>query len=98
MGFMIKLKTRDEDNEITLRGNDDGTVDFVKEVNTATGLQLQPYKFFSSIESAVERIFKVRVNNREATTLEQLLKNVKEEREELRKEFAGIKLWTVNKQ
>ena len=90
MGFIIRLKTKCENEEIILRGNDDGTVDFVKEVPSKDTFIIQPYKFFSSIENAIERIFKMRVNNREASTLQELLINVEQEREELRNEFKGL--------
>lgn len=91
MGFLIKLKTRCEDQEVMLRGNDDGSVDFVKTVEMSGKPTLVPYKYYTSILTAIDAIFRLRVNNREASTLEELLKNVKEEREFLNNEMRGVK-------
>lgn len=90
MGFAIKLKTRCEDQEIQLRGNEDGTVDFVKEVVMNGKPTLVPYKYFTSIVTAIDAVFRMRVNNREAGNLEELLKNVKDEREFLKNEMRGV--------
>lgn len=97
MGFLIKdIKTREGNETIIIRGCSDGTVEFVKEVTQTdkdTGeekLVLVPYKFFSLIDNALDRLFRMRVCNRDAATLQELLANVKEEREAIRKEFEGI--------
>ena len=95
MGFEIRMKTRDGDGEVILRGNNDGSVDFCRE---ADGLDseknpikvMQPFKFYSTLDMAINRLFKMRICNRDASTLQELLANVKEERELLAKEFEGI--------
>lgn len=90
MPFLIKLKTRCEDQEVQLRGNEDGSVDFVKEVVMNGKPTLVPYKYHTSIITAIDAVFRMRVNNREASTLEELLKNVKDEREFLKNEMRGV--------
>lgn len=103
MGFVARMKTRNGTEEIIIRGNEDGTVDFVKELNVTdkeTGkekLILNPYKYFITIDSALERIFRMRCNNRDAETIQEILANVKEERELLRKEFEGITTTTTRR-
>lgn len=90
MPFLIKLKTRCEDQEVQLRGNENGSVDFVKEVEMNGKPTLVPYKYYTSIVTAIDAVFRMRVNNREASTLEELLKNVKDEREFLKNEMRGV--------
>jgi hypothetical protein len=95
MGFRISVKTRNGTEEVIMSGNDDGTVEFVKELTVKvadtdqTKITYAPYKYFMNIDSAIDRIFRMRCNNRDADTLQELLKNVKEERELLQKEFSG---------
>lgn len=95
MGFEIRIKTSEE-GEVILRGNNDGTIDFCKEVQgkdpkTKKPVTLvQPYKYFVNIAEALNRVFQMRVNARNVETLKELLEAVEEEREELRKLFAGI--------
>lgn len=96
MGFLVKVKTREEQNEIVIRGCEDGSVEFVREITSVdkdTGEEsiiLAAYKFYSNIDLALDKLFRMRCCNRDASTLQELLVNVKEERELLRKEFEGI--------
>lgn len=98
MAFEFKCKTREGDGEIIIRGTNDGQVEFCREVNVLdpetkkpTGeVSLQPFKFFAAIEHAIDKLFRMRVCNRDANSLEELLSNVKEERELLHNEFEGI--------
>ena len=96
MGFLIEgIKTRDGDGSVTIRGCEDGNIEFVKWVvstNTRTGEDTSgwaPYKYFASIEMALDKVFRMRVCNRDAKTLEELIVNVKEERASLHEEFAS---------
>jgi hypothetical protein len=90
MGFLVKVQIRQGNDGVILRGNEDGSVDFVKEIDSEKGLIYSPYKYFATIESALDRVFRMRCNNRDAETLQELLANVREERELLKKEFEGI--------
>lgn len=93
MGFQIRCKTRNGEQEVIMRGNDDGGVDFVREIELTdkdtgkTKINLASYKYFSNIGSALNRLFEMRIANRDASTLQELLANVKEERELMQKEF-----------
>jgi hypothetical protein len=100
MGFLIRnIKTRDGEGIVNIRGCDDGCVEFVRISMTAeivdkekTGNEVElilPYKFYNSIESALDKLFRMRVCNRDATTLQELMQNVKEERELLTTEFSS---------
>lgn len=103
MGFVVRMKTRNGTEEIIMRGNEDGTVDFVKEITTTDketnkkSIVLNPYKYFVNIDSALDRIFRMRCNNRDAETVQELLANVKEERGLLRKEFEGITTQSIRR-
>ena len=94
MGFLIEVSTGEE-GKLWLRGQDDGGVEFCRMVDIKdpkTGkmkLTPIPYKFYPNIDSALDRLFRMRVNSRNATTLQELLQNVQEEREELRREFTS---------
>ena len=97
MGFLIRdIKTRDGEGTVILKGNDDGTVEFCRpsmQVDSKTGETVEVmvgYKFFALLDNALDRLFRMRVCNRDATTLQELLVNVKQERELLQKEFEGI--------
>lgn len=94
MGFLIRnIKTRDGEKVVNFRGCDDGVVEFVRlsiQTDKETGEEKEVwvgYKFYNSIEAALDKLFRMRVCNRDAETLQELLVNVKEERELLRKEF-----------
>ncbi len=93
MGFLIEVSTG-EDGRLWLRSQDDGTVEFCrmtdfkdKETGKIKTMPV-PYKFYPSIDSALDRLFRMRVNSRNASTLQELLQNVREEREELRLLFS----------
>lgn len=97
MGFLIEgIKTRDGEGVINIRGCDDGSIEYVKwivSINGKTGEETaswNPYKFYANVYQAIDKLFRMRICNRDAKTLEELLKNVKEERELLHKEFEGI--------
>jgi len=77
---------------VVLRGNEDGTVDLCHwvPIRNKEGEMIDtpiPYKYFASIQSALQRVYEMRVCIRDATTLEKLLEHIKEEREWLRKEL-----------
>lgn len=104
MGFLIEgIKTRDADGVINIRGCDDGTIEYVKwvtSVNSKTGEEnanWSPYKFYASLEQALDKLFRMRVCNRDAKTLEELIRNVREEREALHEEFQSHLLNTRRK-
>lgn len=94
MGFLIEVSTG-EDGKLWLRGQDDGNVEFCRMVDLKdpkTGKMKPtpvPYKFYPTIDSALDKLFRMRVNSRNATTLQELLQNVREEREELRVLFTS---------
>jgi len=96
MGFLIKAKTREGNNEVIIKGSNKGGVEFAKEVtsiNEKTGEEqtvLVGYNFFASIDMALDKLFRMRCCNRDAETLQELLANVKEERRLLHEEFEGI--------
>jgi len=94
MGFLIKnISVRDEEKVIHIRGCNDGYVEFVKpviQIDKDSGVEKEiwvGYAFYTNIEQALDKLFRMRICNRQADTLQELLNNVREEREALHKEF-----------
>jgi hypothetical protein len=99
MGFVIKnIRVGGGLDPIHIRGADDGCVEFFKinkVINKDTGEESEiqaSYKFYSSLEAALDKVFRMRVCNRDAKSLEELIANVKEERIALHEEFASTLL------
>ena len=80
MQIDIKIGTK----EFVLQGNDDGTCDLCKWVKTKKEGEditiLIPFKFFTSLPSALERVFEMKVCMRDATTLKELMESIHQER------------------
>jgi len=92
MGFQIEVKTGAE-GKVVLRGCEDGTIEFCqwRDVkNKDTGLvvpTLTPYKWYTSLEQAFERVFRMRVASADATTIKELVAAVKSIRKEIKEEM-----------
>jgi hypothetical protein len=97
MAFEIKLHIgvkagTDKKEKITIRGADNGTIEFCKTVmmKDKDGDKvptLVPFSFYSSLENAFDKILKLRVCRSDATTLEELLEVFNKETRNLKRMF-----------
>ena len=97
MGFQIECKTG-EMGPVTLRGCSDGTVEMCawRDVKQSDGSHLPiltPIKYYASIEQAFDRIARMRIASAEATTLAELVKEIKRIRVDIKEEM-GAEDWT----
>jgi hypothetical protein len=99
MGFEIKLNTGDV-GEVWLRGCGDGTVEMCKwetlkplkdQDKSIVREGLVPFKYYASIEQAMEKVIRMRVGSSQAATLKELVQTIKAIRSDLHKEL-GIAL------
>lgn len=92
MLFQIEISTGEE-GKVTLRGCADGTVEFckwqdstdkdTKEVTTS----LVPYKYYADVSQAMNKIMRMRIGSTNVTTLKELVLEIKNIREDLKKEM-----------
>lgn len=99
MGFQIEVKTGDA-GPVTLRGCDDGTVEFCKwgeVIDPKTKVKraaLIAFKYYASIEQAFDKVFRMRVASAEATTLKELVQEIRRIRQDIKTEM-GATDWTI---
>jgi hypothetical protein len=98
MAFEIKINTG-EAGEVWLRGCSDGTVEMCK-WETLKPLKdqdpnevregLVPFKYYADISQAMNKVMRMRIGSANATTLTELISEVRNIRKDLQKELAPL--------
>lgn len=89
MGFEVKIHIGGGEN-ITLRGADNGVVEFCKTVDMKGTPTLIPFQFFPSLEGAFKKILRLRVCRSDATDLQELRAVILKESKDLQKTFQVV--------
>lgn len=95
MGFQIEVKTGDA-GPVILRGCADGTIEFCKWAEVTDpktkikGPGLVAYKWYTSIEHAFERVFRMRAASCDAQNIKDLVAGIKQIRADIKQEMGVI--------
>ncbi len=87
--MQVEIKIGSE--TVTVRGNEDGTADLCHWVDMKHGDEITPtlipFKFYASLYSCLQRVLEMKVNRKHIFSLNELITEIKAERDWLRKEF-----------